>query len=105
MKPRHALLALAIVGSLGLAILGVFIIAGLRHTGRPLELPWQAHAAVLFMVGASVVRVVPETGLMSSMAGFHYGLSALLWSASYAIWLIGFVPMLRRPSLGTGCPP
>src|SRR5690606_10440647 len=33
------------VGALGLAVLGVLIIAGLRHTGRPLLLPWQAKAA------------------------------------------------------------
>jgi uncharacterized protein involved in response to NO len=85
------------VASLGLAVLSVFIIAGLRHTGRSLELPWQAHAAVLLMTGAGLVRVLPEIGIGSLLVGPHYVLSALLWSSAFALWLIGFLPLLRHP--------
>jgi uncharacterized protein involved in response to NO len=92
------------VTSLGLAVLSVFIIAGLRHTGRPLNLPWQAHAAVTLMSGAGLVRVLPEMGLGTTLLGGHYGLSASLWSAAFAIWLVGFLPLLRRPlKAGDGC--
>lgn len=86
------------VASLGLAALGVFVIAGLRHTGRPLDLPWQAHVAVAAMAAAGFVRVAPEIGLGSSLAGAHYLLSALLWSTAFLIWLFGFLPLFLRPA-------
>lgn len=83
------------VGSLGLAVLSVFIIAGLRHTGRSLDLPWQAHGALVLMTGAGVVRVLPELGFLNAGFGFHYMLSAALWSCAFALWLAGFWPLLR----------
>lgn len=85
------------VGSLGLAVLGVFNIAGLRHSGRPLRLPWQAHAATALMVGAGLVRVLPELGIGTSLTGVHYVLSASLWSAAFGMWLVGFLPLLINP--------
>jgi uncharacterized protein involved in response to NO len=85
------------VASLGLAVLSVFIIAGLRHTGRPLDLPWQAHAAVVLMTGAGLVRVLPEIGIGWFLVGSHYILSASLWSSAFALWLIGFLPLFRHP--------
>jgi uncharacterized protein involved in response to NO len=85
------------VASLGLAVLSVFIIAGLRHTGRSLDLPWQAHAAVILMTGAGLVRVLPEIGVGSFLVGSHYILSASLWSSAFALWLIGFLPLFRHP--------
>lgn len=92
------------VGSLGLAVLGVFIIAGLRHTGRDLVLPWQAHAAVALMLCAGLVRVLPEIGLGAPLVGLHYALSAMLWSAAFGVWLAGFLPLLMHPVKGAeGC--
>lgn len=92
------------VGSLGLAVLSVFIIAGLRHTGRPLELPWEAHAAVILMTGAGLVRVLPEIGIGTFLLGEHYVLSASLWSGAFAVWLIGFMPLFSHPLEGAdGC--
>ena len=85
------------VASLGLAVLSVFVIAGLRHTGRPLDLPWQAHAAVILMACAGLVRALPEIGIGTFLSGAHYALSALLWSAAFAVWLAGFLPLLRHP--------
>jgi uncharacterized protein involved in response to NO len=86
------------VASLGLAVLSVFIIAGLRHTGRTLDLlPWQAHAAVIAMVAAGLVRVMPEIGIGTVLLGAHYVLSASLWSFAFATWLVGFIPLLRHP--------
>ena len=70
------------IASLGLAVMSVFIIAGLRHTGRMLEnLPWHAHLALIFMTGSGLVRVLPELGVGTSLLGMHYVLSAALWSA------------------------
>lgn len=87
------------VSCLGLAVLAVFVIAGLRHTGRPLLLPWQAHAAFALMALAGLVRVLPEMGVGSSLAGAHYAAAALLWSGAFAFWLWGFLPALLSPAL------
>ncbi len=85
------------VASLGLAVLSVFIIAGLRHTGRALDLPWRAHAAVVAMITAGLVRVLPEIGIGTFLAGRHYALSGMLWSSAFAFWLAGFLPLLKHP--------
>lgn len=88
------------VGALGLAIVSVFVIAGLRHTGRALVLPWQANAALALMAAACLVRVLPELGLMPGLAGAHYTLSALLWAAAFAVWLQKFLPFFVAPGDG-----
>ena len=85
------------VASLGLAVMSVFIIAGLRHSGRSLDLPWQAHAAIAVMTLAGLARVLPEIGIGEFLLGPHYVVSALLWSSAFAIWLAGFLPLLRHP--------
>ncbi len=87
------------VGALGLAVLDVFIIAGLRHTGRPLQLPWQAHAAIALMILAGLTRVLPELSIGTAILGAHYLISAVLWSAAFGLWLAAFLPFLRHPSV------
>lgn len=87
------------VAGLGLAVLSVFTIAGLRHTGRPLALPWQAHAAFALMGLAGLVRTVPELGFGQGLLGAHHLIAALLWSAAFGVWLWAFLPMMLRPSL------
>lgn len=86
------------VGALGMAVISVFIIAGLRHTGRPLALPWQAHAAILLVFAACLVRVLPEIGVLTGLMGMHYALAALLWAAGFAIWLEKFLPFFLEPA-------
>ncbi len=87
------------MGSLGLAVISVFIIAGLRHTGRPLDLPWQAHASLALMLSAALVRTLPELGIATALLGPHYALAALLWAAAFAVWLTAFLPYFRTPSV------
>lgn len=88
------------MGSLGLAVISVFIIAGLRHTGRDLTLPWQAHAAMGLMLTAALVRTLPELGIGEVLLGPHYALGAILWAAAFGIWLHGFLPYFLGPLLG-----
>jgi uncharacterized protein involved in response to NO len=87
------------MGSLGLAVICVFVIAGLRHTGRRLNLPWQAHLALGLMLVATLVRTLPELGLGDMLLGAHYGLAALLWASAFAMWLHGFLPYFLAPSV------
>lgn len=91
------------VGSLGLAVMAVFVIAGLRHTGRPLVLPRLAHAAIALMACAGLVRVLPELGVGAALTGTHYAVAALLWSAAFGIWFTGFMPLFLNPLRNEAC--
>jgi len=75
-------------------VLDVFIIAGLRHTGHALVLPWQAHAALALMFAAAAVRTLPELGVVAALLGLHYALAAALWAAAFACWLAAFLPLM-----------
>ncbi|MGV6875620.1 NnrS family protein [Pseudochelatococcus sp. B33] len=87
------------LGTLGMAVMAVFIIAGLRHTGRELVLPWQAHAAVAAMSAAALVRVAPELGIAAFLMGPHYVLGATLWAGAFGLWLHAFLPMMSAPTV------
>lgn len=101
--PPVAGLHMLSIGALGCAVMAVLIIAGLRHTGRDLlDLPWQAHGAALLMAAAAFVRVLPEFDFASGFAPLHHAGSAILWAASFGVWLHGFLPMLAAPSLAEG---
>lgn len=87
------------MGSLGLAVISVFVIAGLLHTGRDLVLPPQAHWALWLMLAATLVRTLPELGIGDSLLGMHYALAALLWASAFGAWLHGFLPYFTAPAL------
>ncbi len=87
------------MGALGLAVVSVFIIAGLRHTGRPLDLPPQAHWALGLMLLAALVRTLPELGVGEALLGAHYAIGAVLWALAFGVWLHGFLPYFLAPSL------
>ena len=95
--PRIAAIHALSTGSLGLAIIAVFIIAGLRHTGRTLNLPPAAHVAAGLMLVAALVRVLPELGVGAELLGWNYPLAALAWSAAVAAWLAGYIPLFLNP--------
>lgn len=87
---RHALS----VGTLGTSILAVFCIAGLRHTGRPLRLPRLLWPALLTLVATAALRTLvplwlPEYYLVAAVA-----LPFLLWTATFACYLVGYGRML-----------
>jgi uncharacterized protein involved in response to NO len=85
------------VGALGLAVLAIFSIAGLRHTGRALVLPWQAQAAFALVVVAAAVRTVPDLAGWDDPRGLRYLGAAIAWTAAIAVWLHGYLPILRAP--------
>lgn len=90
------------VGALGLAVMAVLVIAGLRHSGRDLVLPPAAKLALALMAAAGLMRVLPEIGIGAGLLGRHYQLAAGLWSAAFAAWLIGFWPILNAPKQDEG---
>ncbi|GFZ90221.1 NnrS family protein [Elstera cyanobacteriorum] len=85
-------LHLAVMGGLGLGVLAVFSIAGLLHTGRPLGLRRKTRFALLLILLALGVRVLPEFGLGGLNA---YRWAALLWAASFLLWFWDYWPWLK----------
>lgn len=98
----HAGVHLLTVGSLGLAVVAIFSIAGLRHTGHALVLPWQARIALLLIVTAALVRALPDIAGWSDPHGVRYVIAAIAWTAAFAVWLHGYWPMLCEPVRGNG---
>lgn len=85
------------IGSLGLAVLGVFTIAGLRHSGRTLiTIQWQSKMAVLLIVLSAMLRIAPELLNNFSLNGYHYLISSLLWSLAFILWLWGYIPLIKH---------
>lgn len=87
---RHALF----VGAIGTAVLAVFCIAGLRHTGRPLRLPgiiWAALACLLLggALRSAVPLAWPQHYLTAGML-----LPALLWLLAFWCYVIGYARIL-----------
>jgi len=86
------------MGALGLAVLAVFSIAGLRHTGRALYLPRSSHVAFALIIIAVAVRVLPELGIVEFLFGLHYAMAAMIWGTAFTVWLIGFLPFMLEPN-------
>ena len=85
------------VASLGMAVMAVFVIAGLKHSGRELVLPWSAHVAFALLALAGAARILPELAAGIELPGGHHMVAALLWSGAFGVWLAGFLPLLRNP--------
>jgi uncharacterized protein involved in response to NO len=90
------------LGGVGLAVIALFSIAGLRHTGRPLVLPWQARAAIALTIMACVVSVSPVQDIFTSLVGLHYELSAFCWAGACALWLSKYLPYFLEPPAPSG---
>jgi uncharacterized protein involved in response to NO len=91
-------LHLAFMGGLGLGVLTVFAIAGLRHTGQALGLIRQTRVAMLLLVAAMLLRVVPEVLPTELLPVPPYALVALLWAAAFLLWLKVYWPFIRDPA-------
>ncbi|PSF07130.1 hypothetical protein C7H09_10025 [Marinobacter fuscus] len=83
---RHALSA----GAAGTAILAVFCIAGLRHTGRALLLPKLIWPALLALVTTATLRtfipvVLPEYYLLAGV-----GLPFVFWLITYVLYVFAY---------------
>jgi len=90
-------LHLAFMGGLGLGVLTVFSIAGLRHTGQALGLVRQTRLAMGLLVAATLLRVAPEIWPTDLLPSAPYALIALLWAAAFLLWLKVYWPFLCDP--------
>ncbi len=94
---ENAGLHLALMGGLGLGVLSVFAIAGLRHTGQALGLVRQTRLAMLLLVAAALLRVAPEIWSTELLPAVPFALVSLLWAAAFLLWLKVYWPFIRDP--------
>jgi uncharacterized protein involved in response to NO len=95
--PETAALHVVLMGGLGLAILTIFAVAGLFHTGRRFPLPRSMPVVFLLVLAATAARALPELGVTPPMPGPPHALAAGLWAAAFLTWLRGYWPILSRP--------
>lgn len=98
-------LHMAFMGGLGIGVLAVYSIAGLLHTGRKLVFPRGAKVAFACAVAATLLRVLPDLGLVAHPPGPPYAAASLLWAVAFLVWLGSYWPLFRHPrdSGGDGC--
>lgn len=89
---------LALMGGLGLGVLSVFSIAGLRHTGQALGLVRRTRLALALLVLAALLRVVPEIFPTDFLPGPPFVLVSLVWAAAFLLWLRVYWPSFRNPA-------
>ncbi len=83
------------VGGAGCLTLGMMTRVGLGHTGRAFNIPKRMAAAFFAMLLAGVLRVVGPSlapGALEPLIA-----AGLLWSLSFAIYLVTYTPVLLRP--------
>jgi uncharacterized protein involved in response to NO len=94
--PETAWMHAFTVGALGMMMLGLMARVSLRHTGRALI------ASALTRTPAVVVFIAAVLRLLATLNGLEprtMALSALLWAAAFAIYLLRFAAVLVAPSL------
>lgn len=84
------------VGALGTMMISMLSRVSLRHTGRPLCVPWSLLIAFAMMCVAGVVRVAVA---FESLAPVWLMPVALLWSSAFIVFLYVCGSMLWRPGL------
>ncbi len=90
---RHALG----LGAAGAAILAVFVIAGMRHTGHELVVPPLGAAAFALINAAAAARVATPILAPEWYLPVGLGLSSALFVAALLAYLVAFTPKLLRP--------
>lgn len=87
-------LHLAYMGGLGLGVYAVFCIAGRMHAGFTLGQDLWVRIGGLALVGATILRVLPEFGL-DVPGPLHTG-AVTVWALACGLWLIRFWPLLSQ---------
>lgn len=95
--PETAALHVVLMGGLGFALLTVFAVAGLFHTGRTFPFPRSVPVAFGLLLAAMALRVLPDMGVMPAPPGPPHLPAAALWAAGFAVWLKSYWPFLSRP--------
>lgn len=91
-------LHLSLMGGLGLGVLAVLAIAGRFHTGQGLGLNLPTRVAFLLAGAATLLRALPEFGLLQALPGPPHLIASILWSGAFLLWLANYWPAIRSLS-------
>jgi uncharacterized protein involved in response to NO len=86
------------IGAIGGLTIGMMTRTARGHTGRPLVADRYEVACYVLILVAAIVRVFGPLVVPPAYVG-TVELSALLWSAGYALYAIRYWPVLTRPRL------
>ena len=86
------------VGAIGGLTLGMMTRTARGHTGRPLQAGRAEQAAYLLVQGAALTRVLLPLAIPQAYVALIV-ISALLWSAAFALFTAVYVPILAQPRL------
>jgi uncharacterized protein involved in response to NO len=89
-----AALHVMLMGGLGLGVLSVLSISGLRHMSRALVFAPTTKAAFALMLAATALRVAPDFLPQLPLPGGPHALASLLWLAAFVAWGWRYVPLL-----------
>lgn len=92
---RHALA----LGSASLAVMAVFVVAGLEHTGRSITVSKPVIGSVILINVATGLRVFVPALLPDYYQPIAIGLASLLWALAFVVFLVSFWPALTKPRL------
>lgn len=93
--PETTGLHIALMGGLGMGVMGVFSIAGLLHTQHKLPVPPAASLAFALLVCAVGLRVSVDLAPWLRLPVGHYAASSTIWALAFGIWLRAYWPLLR----------
>ncbi len=94
--PTNHVWHLLTIGGMGGLILAMISRVSLGHTGRPLSPPKPMTIAYLLISLAALVRTFGPWGLPDNTLLF-IDISGALWIGAFAIFVIGYAPMLMTP--------
>jgi len=86
------------VGAIGGLTMGMMTRTARGHSGMPLTTGAAELAAYLLVQAAAVVRVLVPL-LAPPLYAACVGLSAVLWSAAFAVFVVRYFPILTRPRM------
>ncbi|ABM39265.1 NnrS family protein [Polaromonas naphthalenivorans] len=92
--PSIAIHALT-VGAIGGLVIGMMTRTALGHTGRPLKAGRADVACYLLVLAAALVRVLVPLLAPAQLVNAVIG-SAALWSGGFALYAVGYWPVLTR---------
>lgn len=90
---RHALA----LGSASLAVMAVYVIAGLEHTGRNIVVPNAVIGSIILINIATGLRVFVPALLTDYYQAIAIGVASLLWALAFVVFLVSFWPALSKP--------
>jgi uncharacterized protein involved in response to NO len=96
--PESAAIHAFTAGAIGTMVLAVMTRVARGHTGRPLEAD---RVTITIYATIAAVAMMRIAAAFESDSVFLLGLSALLWVASFALFVIAYGPMLFLPRIDT----